>query len=586
MILMPEPAPQPPDRPSSTSEASSGPEPIRGYELILLGIILAGFLVLAWLSLVQKSVTVDEFAHLPAGLSYWRTRDFRIYPHGSPLIQMLAAAPIAASRAALPLELGWKNRDQWQLGYEFMYANADSYQTIFVRARAVVVVLGALLVALIWWWARALYGPKSGLAAASLAAFNPTLMAHSELVTTDVGVSLTMLAAVVSLWACCRRPSPARMAGAGVCLGLALLSKFTALLLLPLFPILTGAYLLAGGTGRSWRRAGAGLAVIFVVGWLTLCSGYLWQGFGTPVRDYTFQSRLFQRAAALLPAGLPVPLPRDCVQGLDVINTHNQQKYDGYLFGRLSTESRPYYYLVALAVKTPLAALVLLGLGAASLGWARKRSLKDDLFVWAPPLLFIAFISFWSNLNIGLRYLLPAFPYLFILAARPWSLRCFARRAARAGLYLLLAGNLAANLLSFPDYLAYFNLAAGGPDRGYRVLINSDLDWGQDLIGLQRYLEEQGISRICLAYFGRVDPNLYGIQYTVPLPGRRCELVAASLSLLWGPAYLLQDETRPVVTRPGQFAWLREQEPIARIGHSIWIFRPAQPIVPDLAPAP
>jgi len=185
-------------------------------EALWLGLILLAFFTLGWMSLIQKSVTVDEFAHLPAGLSYWRTRDFRIYPHGSPLIQMLAAAPIAASRVPLPLELGWKNRDQWQFGYEFMYANADSYQEIFVRARAMILALGALLVGLIWWWARALDGPKSALAAASLAAFNPTLMAHSELVTTDVGVSLTMLAAVVALWAFCRRPSAARMAGAGV----------------------------------------------------------------------------------------------------------------------------------------------------------------------------------------------------------------------------------------------------------------------------------------------------------------------------------------------------------------------------------
>lgn len=548
-----------------------------------MGLILLAFTALCGMSLVQKSVTVDEFAHLPAGLSYWRTGDFRIYAHGSPLIHLLAAVPLLASDAALPLEVGWKNRHQWQFGLEFMAANAAHYQSLFLRARAVIVALGALLVVLVWWWARALYGAEAGLAAAALATFNPNLMAHSRLVTNDVGVTLFFLAAVAVFWRFCRRPTWPRLLAAGLVLGLALLSKFTALLLLPLLPALGLADRGLGGTGLSGRRLGLTLPLLFIVAWVTLCSGYLWQGFGTRLGDYSFQSALFQKTASLLPSSLRVPLPFDCVQGLDFLSYSNQNLYPSYLLGKTGPAAW-YYFPVALIVKTPLSALFLIALGIGSVLLRRRFALRDEIFLLLPPFFLLAFISFYSKMDLGIRYILPAFPFLFILAARPFSRIGQARRFFQAGLLLLLAGNVASNLWIFPDYLAYFNCAAGGPSRGYRVLIDSNLDWGQDLIGLKRYLDEKGVDQVCLAYFGRVDPGIYGIDYTLPQPGKKCELIAISVNLLMGMQEMLMDGARPVWTKPGQFDWLKTQTPVTTIGHSIWIFKP-EPAGPPPPPA-
>jgi hypothetical protein len=546
-------------------------------EIFILLLILLTFAGLAWNSLKQKSVTVDEFAHLPAGLSILRTGDFRMYPHASPLIQLLTALPLLRSHAVLPLKIGWQSRNQLVLGYEFMYANAKTYPALFLRARAVSVVLGALLIVLIWWWARALYGPASGLAAATLAAFNPTLMAHAELVTTDVGGSLALFAAVMAGWAFCRRPSWPRALLAGLVMGLALLSRLTALLLLPLWPVLVLGSRPAGETRLGWRRSAGAAAVVCFVAWITLCSGYLWRGVGTPLGEQVFESELFARVGSLWPARLPIGLPSDYLRGLDLLNKYNEETYPSYYLGRISNEPWPYYYLFALAVKTPLAALLLLVLGIGSLGRRAGAFRQEELFLVLPPLFLIAFVSWYSNMDIGLRYILPAFPFLFVLASRPWAGLFHPPVWARAGLVLLLLSNLTSNLLVYPDYLAYFNCAAGGPDRGYRLLADSNLDWGQDLIGLKQYMEKNHLNQICLAYFGRVDPRLYGIHYQFPSDPTQCEFLAVSVNFVLGLSYRVIVDSHLRWTEDNEFSWLQQEKPIATIGHSIWVFQGQKP---------
>jgi len=576
---MPEPARQSQNHPTS-ADALSGPEPIRAWEMILLGAFLAGFFVLTWLSLVQKSVTVDEFAFVPAGLSHLRTGDFRLEALNPPLLRMLAALPLAASEVQLPLEQGWKNAHQWQMGYEFMYANAEFYQDLFIRARAVIVVLGAFLVLLVWRWARELYGRRSGLFAAGLSAFCPNLMAHAGLATTDLGTAFFFLGALYAFWQFCRRPGAAGGIGAGLLLGLALLAKFTSLLLLPLFLLLGLGFRLAGGRPWNRRAAGTGLALLILVSWITLNSGYFWQGFGASLRDQPFQSRTWQRIAAAWPGKLPLPLPLDFIRGLDWKTRDDEVNRGGYLLGRDSKEGWRSYYLVAFLVKTPVPALLLIGLGFLSLRRLSKSTLPEELFVFVPPVLLIAVMSLFTHVNTGLRYILPAYPFLYMIAARSQARWFQPRGWSRAGMALLLGGQILSNLLIFPDYLAYFNFAAGGPDRGKNILIASNLDWGQDLIGLKRYLDAAKIDSICLAYFGRAEPAIYGISHTVPLPGRRCELIAVSANLLMGMQDFLLDQGRPVWTRPDQFAWLRGEPPVKIIGHSIYIFRPASAVVP------
>ncbi len=540
-------------------------------ELGALACIIILHVLLAVTSLREKSVTIDEFAHLPAGLSYLETGDFRLYPHSPPLARMLAALPLIGSGAALPLGRGWEEANHWREGYEFMYANAARYQALFTRARLMMVGQGALLILLAWRWSRSLYGPHGGLAAAVLTAFSPNILAHDRLVTTDVGAALFFAAAVYCFWRMLEKPTAGRGVLAGIALGLALLTKFTCLLLVPLLIALAAGYRLMGG-GLPRKKTLTALSLLVLASWLTLNAGYLWQGTGRTLSTYRFESGMMKKLGQALPGKLPVLLPYDFVHGLDLQNFENEQHYTKYLFGQTSEQGWTYYLAAAMAVKMTDAAIALIALAAASLFRRRERHMRDEIFIILPPILVVAAISLGSQVSSTLRYVLPAFPFLFIATARLFRPGLMPRPVKRFILVPLLALHLVSNLLIYPDYLAYFNFASGGPKNGANLLVDSNIDWGQDLIGLKRYMKDRDIDRICLAYFGRVDPAIYGIDYEFPHGPGQCRTVAISVTLLKGVPSIVKDGNEIYWTRPGQFDWLKSQKPAADIGHSIEVF--------------
>jgi hypothetical protein len=189
------------------------------------------------------------------------------------------------------------------------------------------------------------------------------------------------------------------------------------------------------------------------------------------------------------------------------------------------------------------------------------------------PFVFYAlFLMFFSHKYIGLRYLLPLMPVVFIFAARSALILSAGKKAAWLLLAALSIWYLAGSVRVYPHYLSYFNEFAGGPAGGHRILADSNLDWGQDLIGLKTYMEEQGLSTIRLAYFGRVNPEVYGIPFEPlgerPQPGP----AAVSVNYLKGLPYFLytRDGVKPV--RPHTFSWVNRYEPIDRAGHSIMVY--------------
>jgi hypothetical protein len=319
---------------------------------------------------------------------------------------------------------------------------------------------------------------------------------------------------------------------------LALLSKFTALLWLPLFAALLAVWSIRTGQ-RPPRRA---LAVFGVAGAVLLL------GYGFDLTPY--------------------------VEGIAFQLEHAEEGHPAFFAGRHADGGWWYYALMSLLLKTPAPSLLLLGASAIRLARRRNRSRwLDESFVVLPPLAVIAFFSF-QHQSIGLRYVLPALPFLFVFASgvlatgRP-------RGLARVALAGLLAWVLAASLSIYPHYLAYFNETVGGPARGYRYLVDSNLDWGQDLEGLAKFMRERDIERVHLSYFGTDSPARYGIRYDwlpsyhLERPNRTREFhiphrgwFAISATHLQG-VYLPDRDI---------YAFLREQEPVARIGYSIFVY--------------
>jgi Dolichyl-phosphate-mannose-protein mannosyltransferase len=559
---------------------------VRAARLLLLG----AFAILCVHGLVWDTPTVDEFAHLPAGCYYWRTGDFSLYPGNPPLVKLAMALPALALRPDVPRgrveNTGWF---PWIYGTAFMERNRAIYDRLFLAGRLPIVAFGLLLGLLVHRWARSLYGEPAALAALALYAFCPTVVAHAHLATIDVGAALLVLWTLYRFHRYLRRPSPARLLWTGLALGLALLAKLTSLLLPPLLVALAAGALLARDGTETRLRAGklaAALAAIFLVALLVLDLGYGFQGVGTPLRSLTLYSRTVRGIAAHLPGGLPSPVPRPYLEGFDSVELINEVgEYPSYLFGRFSATGWRSYYLVSLLYKTPLPFLLALLAAPFAPLLAGRRGPRGESFLWLPIVALLAIFSLASRVDYGLRYVLPILPLGAIYASRlvP-ALAGLAgrggrgRQALRLAAAALLALYPVSVLAATPDTLSYFNLLAGG--RGDRILLETNYDWGQGLKRVRREMAARGLPEIGLAYFGHVDPGVYGIRWHFPRPGRP-DLVAVSANFLHGYPYATYAAGRILPVPPNAFAWLARERRVADIGGGMFLYE-----VSPGAPAP
>jgi hypothetical protein len=525
------------------------------------------FAVLALDAARRETPTIDEFAHVPAGYAHLATARFDVHSKNPPLAKMLLALPGTLAREAQVPEpqenpFAW---GPWRYGHRFMEANAARYFRIFFESRAVVVVLSLLTAALIFVWGRALFGATAAAITTSLFLLSPETLAHGHLATLDMACALAMLASAFAVRAALRSPSLARWLVAGVVWGGALLVKFTALLLLPAFALLAGV-----ARWPAWRRGVGDLAALLAAALLTVNVGMLARGSGTPLGDFHFGSDLATSLQSHLPAWLPVPLPRDYVSGYDaVMRDVEHGEFPSYLRGHWSREGWWYYEAVALLVKTPEPFVVMLC--ALPFLLVRARSPRRELLAVLAPLVSVAVpMTALNHLNIGLRYLLPVFPFLYVLLGA-----CFARpgRVTSVAAVLVLAYYAGTALVVHPAHLAYFNPLSGGPARGHQWLLDSNLDWGQDLYRVPEALEARGIRQpIWLLYFGHVDPRLYGIRSQL-LPREPVEgVIAVSVSYLAGFSYPVTAPDGTLIAIGAEHAqWLRHLKPVARLG-SIWLY--------------
>ncbi len=534
-------------------------------------------------SLRHTSPTMDEQGFLVRGLAYLRNEN-RYMRVGHPLgLNALNAALLAADDSVrLPTDdASWAETSFHRPAELFLWEIGNNVEHIMFLARLPTIWLGMLLAAVAGRWARKMSGRgAAGLLALALVALDPNIMAHTRLTTTDLGLTAGAALAGFTLWRFLRRPGWSAVLLAGACFGLMQNTKFTALLFVPLF----GVVMLIAVLSR-WRAGGTfpGRMLAMLLVYPVAAALMLWAMYG-------FQIGTMSDALPVLSAlsGRTLPLSQYLEQLLDiggrVLGTTNS-----FLLGEVSQSGWWYYFPVAFLLKTPLPALLLLL-------WAIVRVLRGrwpdagdraDRYVdWAvlliPPTGYFI-ISLTTDINIGYRHLLPILPFLYVfagvaIAGRPWrasSSHPAWNKALLTGLMLWLG---AVALWIYPHYLAYFNLIAGGPDNGWRALVDSNLDWGQDLAGLAEWQREAGIGPIYLSYFGEGRPEYYGLDYVgldsfpprlmnpqadpfypaQPAPG----VYAISATNLQG--VLFEDHN--------QFGWFRDKEPLTRIGHSIFIY--------------
>jgi hypothetical protein len=265
------------------------------------------------------------------------------------------------------------------------------------------------------------------------------------------------------------------------------------------------------------------------------------------------------------------PLPEPVLEGIRFqANASSAGEFPAFLNGQWSQTGWWYYFLEAFVVKTPLPTLVLIASGFVAV--ARRRT-RADAWIVLPPLLLLYVLSFHFGKNYGVRYLLPALPFLLVVAGLGADLVSRMRRGPVV-VAALAAWQVASCVLAAPHHLAYFNVLAGSTDHARRLLLDSNLDWGQDLGRLRDHLRATGAEGpVCLGYFGHVDPKLYGIDYTLPPKQPTAGRCVVSANYLAGYAYAITYAGPNMVgVGRGAWSWFDRLEPVARVGRSLYVF--------------
>jgi len=477
--------------------------------------------------------------------------------------------PLMRALCALPVYLGYGftfdaadqgNKGLWEFGRDFFYSQSVSGQEILMLARVPNLLAGAALVALVGFWAFRLWGCWSGLLALFLAALEPTLIAHSSVVTTDVGMSFFMFLSLYLLWEYTARPSFWFLAGAGVSMGLALCSKHMAIVL----PGIAGVILACDGVFRHAAPA----------------AGSNQEG-GGPSRVARLAAAAFDLFFIVILAGAVVTLVygvsgiSDWWEGFEVIREANRRGFPAFFRGQYSSEGFWNYYLVALMIKTPLATLLVIGASLVLSDAGKPMEWRDMAFLLLPVVVILVGTCN-ARINIGVRHVLPVYPFLFVCAGRLATVRMWRPWLTVPIFGLLLAWLAFSSIRQAPHHLAYFNELVGGSAEGYRYLSDSNVDWGQELPGLKAFLDREGVDMIYFAYYDTAPPGAFGIHYQYlpawgpigpppkdKLPERPSRELLAIGAVNLQAVYLPNKNT---------YRWLFSRQPIAQLGYSLFVY--------------
>ncbi|MBL9200737.1 MAG: glycosyltransferase family 39 protein [Opitutaceae bacterium] len=516
------------------------PKPPLGV-LLLAVALLATHFGLAVGSKREASTTSDELVHLTAGVSYWRNHDYRLHPENGNLPQRWAALPVWLGDARFPDLVDnehWRNSDAWIVGRQFFYETGEDHFPRLMAGRAMIALFSVATGALVFAWSWRFFRSAGALVSLTLFAFSPDFLAHGALVTSDATMAFFFLAAVWAWWTHLHDRHLRTGLLSAFVLGLACVAKYSAVLLGPMMVAMAAVRAWAPTPWRlgRWQCAtpAAKLAAAALSGLAHAAVGVLvvWASFGfryaafnpaLPAADgfirpwvsYVGQTGLAGEAARSLAAAKA--LPEAFLYGFDYVLATTKSRA-AFLNGEHSVTGWRTFFLWTFLLKTtlPLLLVALILLAKAGRRLARGSAGLRGLYAWTPLLVLLAVYgatSVASRLNIGHRHILPLYPVLFIAAGSLGA--AFAAGAWRRGAVVaaLLAWHAGDALRSAPHHLAYFNPLAGGPPNGWRHLVDSSLDWGQDLPALKKWISTQaGAAPVYLSYFGTAQPDYYQLD--------------------------------------------------------------------------
>ncbi len=559
----------------------------------------------------------DEVAHLPAGVSHWRFEHFDLYRVNPPLVRLVAGFPawIANNRYAWGYySVRSGDRPEFSIGMDRLSQVELEIQKEFLFPRALCLsfsVAGALVLFIWLYQALGLFVANIGCIAFY---FCPNLLAFAPTIEPDVGAAAMGLLACFACWKylCWSRIDAVLLAGGA--LGLALLTKLTWLTAVVALPITMGIVLLIFRIQlqrKSIKQYIGDLVVFLCMALFTLNLGYLFEGTFKPLGEHEFCSEMLggpgcnvsvhgNRFKGTWLSSLPIPVPRNYLLGIDYLKYEVETKKWSFLLGEWKFGSWPHYYIMTTLFKTPEPTLLaaLIGSGTLLVGIRRKmvepKVITMFMFLGIPAVVAFASVSLQGGFNHHHRYVLQIYPFLFALAAyvaSPVAVKLLQFRLPFLGpnkrsIAIPLAVTLtvlmmASSLRVHPHYTSYFNTLSGGPENGWRLLGFSNIDWGQDLLLVDKWIKEHPDCRplvFNLDYFD-IDGDLFDLPNSSPpqLPkGASIDEVRTDETQWWiisvKKLYNLPDHNG--------LEYLQQLEPVDKIAYAYHVYR----IAPRPAP--
>ena len=532
----------------------------------------------------NKSNTFDEPAHILNGYAYLSEGIDFLAPLHHPIPgRAITSLPLAFIDLDLVASTPSEEEDNsafHRYSVKFIFENTVTGEKILLLSRLSVLTLALLLGGVLYLWSSELWGRAGGLFSLFLFALSPNILAHSSLATTDLPITTFFFISAYCLWLTLRRDTHWQLAAVtGIAVGFAFATKHTAFLLLPLVAI---TVFMKIGRGEGWKRTATHYTVVAAVAYVTLWALYGFH-YHSPSPEYgglPWEKFTGSPLAPLFDLMRSVTfLPESYIYSLAGTFGSASSGKPAFLMGEYSLTGWWYYFILAFLIKTPEATIFFLIAALCFMVASKDRSqLGEAAFILFMPLLLLVVISS-QKVNIGLRHLLPAYPFLFVFLGYLPTIGRKAVRYGRYGFVFFCFWYAASAAMIHPNQLAFFNGFIGGPKNGYKYLVDSNLDWGQDLPALKRYMDENAIDSVKIAYFGLSDPRYYGIEYE------------------WLPSYVIFDHMKSPELGGGRFfidgyvaisatmlqgvyladrvlyRVFRELRPVARLGYSIFVYR-------------
>jgi len=560
--------------------------------LLLAVMSLQMFAVIA-----RKSITLDEIVMIPSAYYHLAAGNFQLVNEHPPLSKIIAGIPLlfVQPNEVTPEQIVGEPgsiREKWSYAERFWENNPDIFESLSFWPRLPAIILTVFLGLLIFKIARELFGPLAAVLAVALFTLEPTVLAHGRVVQTDIPATLGYLLLFFTMYRYAKSLSLRNAAWVGVAAGVALLAKFSMLLAGPVLAVFfVWMFWRATSKGSNRRTIIIHLALCAIVTILVINAGYLFQHRAVATPDAQWIQEAFPRVSGtvtFLTSLLSHILPADFVLGILRQVKHNSEGHPAGFLGMYSRFGWWYYFPVAFALKTTLPFLLL---ALTSLTWAIYRWVKDReaRFLWmlAPFLVYTAYV-FGSRIDIGVRYYLPAYPFLFILTGAFLARAIRSPKIRRAGMFAaiaLLTWIGVEAVRAYPNHVSYMNqLASSRPHWWY--LSDSNVEWGDDARGVGVYLRERGETRVRSQFLGDfIMLHHYGVQ---PLTLANAEgiepehtrYVAIGASFLNGStvpeALKINGRWATEIERQNFFDAYRRRTPEAIIGGSVYLFRDDQ----------